>query len=171
MFRGAENNNNSVVSWTGNTNESWQHIQTQIYSSENISFELWKRTSEMIKYHTLLPFGSCAEIMNYSSTIYIGSTQPLQVYFTDPYQQSYYRIEKDAMPDDPVSLQGGKDGVYDNYSFKINLVLEKKLESKTFCRMYENPTDYADCVYISMRDKFLAMLGKFHSVISLGNIR
>ena len=131
---------------------------------ENISFELWEQTSETVRYHTFLPFGACAEIKNYSSPIYIGSAQPLQVYFTDPYHQSYYRVEKNAMPDDPVRLQARNDGVNDDFRYKIHLVLVKKVEGQTDCRNYENPSDYADCVHLSMKEKFITLLGKIPNI-------
>ena len=144
--------------WTGNTSNSVEQVFLSLYPKLNANITFYEHKNEYLDDIFLLPFGKCLEVKDFSKALYIGTKEPLKVYLTDPFRQSHYRLEKNAMTGDPISLSNKKKNVFESLYYEIEVVIENKRKSKTTCRDYEKPNDFADCVDTAMKKKMKKML-------------
>ena len=129
-----------------------------LYPKFNANINFYEHKDEYLDEIFLLPFGWCLEVKDFSKVLYIGTKEPTKVYLTDPFRQSYYRIEKNAMTSDPISLSNKKEDIFESLYYEIEVVIENKRKSKTTCRDYEKPNDFADCVDTAMKKRMKEML-------------
>ena len=146
------------ITWTGNASNSVEEVFQSLYPKLNANITFYEQTNEYLDEIFLLPFGWCLEVKDISNILYVGTRDPMKVYLTDPFRQSYYRLEKNAMRGDPVPLSNKKKDLYEALYYEVDVVIENKRKDKTTCRDYEKPNDFADCVHTAMKKKMKEML-------------
>ena len=146
------------ITWTGNTSNSVEQVFQAVYPRLNANITFFEQNNEYLDPIFLLPLGWCLEVKDISKILYIGSREPMKIYLADPFRQSYYRLEKNAMGGDPIPLYNKKKDIYEALYYKVDVVIENKRKDKTTCKEYEKPNDFADCVDTAMKKKMKEML-------------
>ena len=91
---GMVNNDKSYKSWSGNSSLPEMDVLKSLFPKIEKHLTNYERKGEYVERILMMPFGDCLEVKNYSKILYIGTNSSLKIYMTDPYRQSYYRIEK-----------------------------------------------------------------------------
>ena len=148
-------NKTDILSWVGTSNSSWAEVKKKIFTEPVKDFKIGNENQT--KEIRMFPL-SCFEILKYNKLIQLNSETPKVIYFSDTFHQPSFQLVRDAMHWDPILIGNGKNPGESSY-YEIDITVTEKRIKEDNCRIYENLSDYTECVDSTIRKKMIDMIG------------